>query len=291
MRTKHIAWLLFLLLGTLSISACGDDGGGGDPPVNDGGGTPGNDGGGTPGNDGGGTPGNDGGGTPVGDGGILPPPACGEPGATQCNNCMDDDGDGLQDGADPHCISALDDDESSFATGIPGDNRDPKQDCFFDGDSGDGNDGCSVDICCLLGDCPTGTDCNASQECVDFCAPAAPPGCDCFGCCTVCYEGTCKDILTIPDSTDGWDCDDLNNLGDDTKCPMCTKVANCGTDCDEGASNDDCVLCPGQSPDELPAECGGANECPDGLQVCSATIACPQFQYCASGCCVEIVIE
>jgi hypothetical protein len=38
----------------------------------------------------------------------------------QCDNCIDDDGDGLIDGFDPHCIFSLDDDESSFSTGIPG---------------------------------------------------------------------------------------------------------------------------------------------------------------------------
>jgi hypothetical protein len=294
MRTKHIAWLLFLLLGTLSIAACGDDGGGGTNPGNDGGGTnPGNDGGGTnPGNDGGGTnPGTDGGANPTIDGGVLPPPGCGEAGATQCNNCMDDDGDGLIDGQDPHCISAADNDESSFATGIPGDNRDPKPDCFFDGNSGSGNDGCEIDLCCLLGTCPDGFDCSITQGCIDFCAPATPPGCDCFGCCTICHEGNCKDILTIPDSTNGWDCDNLDNLDDPVKCPVCTKVTECSTTCDEGASNSDCILCPGQSPDELPAECNAQNECPEGLQVCATTSDCPEFQYCASGCCIDIVIE
>jgi hypothetical protein len=289
MRTKYIAWLAILLLGTMSVSACGDDGGT-NPPGNDGGNPPGSDGGNPPGSDGGNPPGTDGG-TPGIDGGVLPPPGCGEAGATQCNNCVDDDGDGLTDGQDPHCISALDDDESSFATGIPGDNRDPKQDCFFDGDSGDGNDGCNLDICCLLGTCAEGFDCTVSQECIDFCSPAAPPGCDCFGCCTICHEGTCKDLLTVPDSTDGWDCDNLDNLADPVKCPSCIKAAGCGTTCDEAAQNDDCILCPGQSPDELPVECNAQNECPDGLQVCASTTDCPEFQYCASGCCIQIVIE
>lgn len=291
MRTKHIAWLAILILGTLSVSACGDDGGGNPPGNNDGGNPPGNnDGGGTPGTDGGGTPGTDGGTTPGGDGGVLPPPGCGEAGATQCNNCIDDDNDGLLDGLDPHCISSADNDESSFATGIPGDNRDPsKPDCFFDGDSGAGNDGCEIDLCCLLGTCPD-NDCTVSQECIDFCAPAAPPGCDCFGCCTICNDGNCKDILTIPGSTPGWDCDSLD-LNDPVACPVCTKVASCGTTCDEAAQNDDCILCPGQTPDELPAECNASNECPDGLQVCTTTNDCPEFQYCATGCCIDIVIE
>jgi hypothetical protein len=45
-----------------------------------------------------------------------------------------------------------DNDESSFATGIPGDNIDTvNQDCFFDGNSGGGDDGCDIHVCCLLG--------------------------------------------------------------------------------------------------------------------------------------------
>ena len=39
---------------------------------------------------------------------------------TQCNNCIDDDSDSLIDGQDPECTSLDDNDEGSFATGIPG---------------------------------------------------------------------------------------------------------------------------------------------------------------------------
>jgi hypothetical protein len=278
MRTTHIAQSIFLVISMLAVSACGDDGGGGNDPGTDGGNDPGTDGGNNPGPDGGNNPGPDGGGQPV----------CG---TTECNNCQDDDGDGFTDGEDVHCISAADDDESSFATGIPGDNIDSAQpDCFFDGDSGAGNDGCDIEQCCLLGGCPTGTDCTVSQMCIDFCAPLVPVGCDCFGCCTVCQDGLCKDILTFPDSTDGWDCDNLDNLDDPVACPVCTKIDSCSSDCDTG-QNDDCILCPGQDPSELPAECNNQNECPDGRQVCSDTVACPSGQYCSNGCCIDIIIE
>jgi hypothetical protein len=281
MRTMKLAWFSCFLIASLAVAACGDDGPGTNPGTDGGGTNPGTDGGGTnPGTDGGGTnPGTDG-------GGVVP--GCG---TTQCSNCIDDDGDGTTDGADVHCISNLDDDESSFATGIPGDNMDQKPDCFFDGNSGSGNDGCEIDICCLLGDCPTGTDCSLSQMCIDFCAPLTPVGCDCFGCCTLCEGDLCKNVLTIPGSTDGWDCDDLANLSDPVKCPECTQT-DCGAaPCDEAGQNADCILCPGQSPDELPAECNMQNQCPDGRQVCSATVACPNLQYCSNGCCIDIVIE
>src|SRR6188508_1749626 len=93
-----------------------------------------------------------------------------------------DDGDDLIDGADPECTGSIDDDESSFETGIPGDNKDDKwQDCFFDGNSGAGDDGCRWHTCCALGaeggsDCPVDhqfdpdTDCPPqTQECIRKC--------------------------------------------------------------------------------------------------------------------------
>lgn len=274
----------------VAVAACGGSGGGGNSP--DASNPPGqNDGGNNPGTDGGNNPGTDGGNTPGTDGGVEPPD-CDDPEATQCNNCIDDDNDGLTDGEDPHCITAADDDEFTFATGLPGDNRDPKPDCFFDGDSGMGNDGCSIDLCCLLGTCAPGTNCSVTQKCIDFCAPATPVGCDCFGCCTICWDGTCRDVLTIIDSTPEWDCNDLeNNLEDPVKCPQCTKVTECSSSCDQDGQNADCILCPGQSPDELPDSCNMQNQCPDNRQVCSDTVACPIGQYCTSGCCAAIVIE
>ncbi|MBC8131754.1 MAG: hypothetical protein H7X95_02135, partial [Deltaproteobacteria bacterium] len=70
-------------------------------------------------------------------------------GGAQCNNCVDDDRDGLIDTADPECVGSTDNDESTFGTGIPGDNSDAcKQDGFFDGDSGMGNDGCEWNLKC-----------------------------------------------------------------------------------------------------------------------------------------------
>ena len=68
---------------------------------------------------------------------------------TQCSDGIDNDGDGLIDSADPECTGPADNDESSFATGIPGDNMDAcKQDCFFDGNSGMGDDGCQWQLEC-----------------------------------------------------------------------------------------------------------------------------------------------
>src|SRR5215831_375471 len=123
-------------------------------------------------------------------------------GSTQCSDGIDNDGDGLIDYADPECVGPLDNDESSFATGIPGDNVDPcKQDCFFDGNSGMGDDGCLWQLKCdpksTEANCPydpqyaaqhtmeCSTSASQSQTCIDKCQKLVPNGCDCFGCCNV----------------------------------------------------------------------------------------------------------
>jgi hypothetical protein len=62
---------------------------------------------------------------------------CGGP--CGCSDGIDNDGDGTIDGFDLECTGPADNDEGTFATGISGDNVDPKwQDCFFDGNSGGG---------------------------------------------------------------------------------------------------------------------------------------------------------
>jgi len=121
----------------------------------------------------GGTTNTFGGNTPIGD--------------TACSDGKDNDGDGLIDGLDPECTGPWDNDEGTFATGIPGDNVDPKwQDCFFDGNSGAGDDGCRYSTKCLTGELAlTDKDCTLTASCLKFCAPLTPNGCDCFGCCTV----------------------------------------------------------------------------------------------------------
>jgi hypothetical protein len=240
----------------------------------------------------------DDGGSGNGDGGSIDasgPAGC-TPGGPQCNNCIDDDGDGRIDGADVECTGALDNDESSFATGIPGDNIDTvHQDCFFDGNSGGGNDGCNIHVCCLLGavdqaHCPFGAnqydpaDCNTpqTQQCITTCGALTPPGCDCFGCCTVCDPTTnvCYDIITNPATAPN--CDETT-ISDPAACPRCTPRTDCGSPC----GPEGCILCPGQTPDDLPAECNGMSECPTGQQVCNATAPCPSGQYCTAGCCID----
>jgi hypothetical protein len=282
----------------LAVACGGNNHGGGGDAAGGGGGDASGDGGGG----GGGSDGGNGGG---GDGGTLPTNCTnGMPGTTQCTDCIDNDGDGHIDSFDPECTGPLDNDESSFATGIPGDNIDPvKQDCFFDGNSGAGNDGCDIHVCCLLGapdkaSCPIGKNqydpmkcpppigtTPLSQKCIDTCGPLTPPGCDCFGCCTLCDPVTnvCHDIATNPATSPGCN---LSNIADPDICKRCTKVTSCGSPCG------DCILCPGQSPEDLPAECNGNTQCPSNQQSCAMGEACPSQTYCheASMCCVGILL-
>jgi hypothetical protein len=216
----------------------------------------------------------------------------------QCNNCEDDDGDNLTDGDDPECTGSIDNDESSFATGIPGDNKDDKwQDCFFDGNSGAGDDDCRWHTCCALGstggsDCPVDphfdpdTDCpEQTQMCIDYCGALTPPGCDCFGCCTVCDDAGCEDIFINPAVSP--DCTQ-ETIHDPEICAECTKSADCGTEeCNDDPT--DCVLCPGQTEDDLPSDCQGSNECPGGETPCDVSADCGTDQYCSAGCCINVV--
>ncbi len=210
-------------------------------------------------------------------GGVFVPPTngsgqtlCGsEPCA--CDNGLDDDGDGLIDGADPECTGAYDNDEGTFATGIPGDNKDPKwQDCFFDGNSGAGDDHCRYHTDCLTGDLPlTDADCTVAQDCFDFCRPRTPNGCDCFGCCEVTTDAGSAFIRI------GGDC----SLAEIDKCDTCVQTTACLNECGE------CEICLGKTAADLPASCstgGGFSGDPcvadaDCQGICGGTNTCEGF--------------
>jgi len=216
-------------------------------------------------------------------------------GNTQCTNCVDDDGDGRVDGSDPECTGAIDDDESSFASGIAGDNKDDKwQDCFFDGNSGAGDDGCMYHTCCLLGtgpgtDCPVDpnfdpvTDCPAQTPgCQSLCQPITPPGCDCFGCCTLCDAAGCADVLIQPAVAPNCS---YETLHDPSVCPSCVKAPDCG-----GGDCGGCVLCPGQDPATRPPGCTPSDQCPAGETPCTSSAECSGGEYCSSSeCCIAVV--
>lgn len=246
-------------------------------------------------------------------------------GTAQCSDCVDNDGDMKIDGFDPECSGPLDRLEDSFATGIPGDNMDATyQDCFFDGDSGGGNDGCSQHVCCLLQaaniqECsqlapnsnydkyvkskcymPVGN-VAVPSKCTMNCGPLAPPGCDCFGCCTVCNGSECRDIAQNPAISPNCTAELINDPGADgtintadDPCKACVKTADCGSsECAyDGVS---CTPCPGQCDmngvcnPPLPSSCGGTTTCPTGYMECAADGSCPAETYCSSGCCVGML--
>jgi hypothetical protein len=203
-----------------------------------------------------------------------------------CGDGMDNDGDGFIDLFDPECTGPCDDDESSFQTGLPGDNMDCKQDCFFDGNSGQGDDGCIWDLRCdpanpganIGCEYTGGNNCNnqppnQDQGCIEFCAPFVPPGCDCFGCCTVQTPKGPVDIFL----NSGPDCS-LDNLD---ACQTCTsQIDDCGTPC----VPEKCQVCFGET--EPPEGCGGENMCPSG-DPCDAdqVDSCPSDFFCYLGCC------
>jgi hypothetical protein len=201
-----------------------------------------------------------------------------------CGDEMDNDGDGHIDLNDPECTGPCDDDEGSYQTGIPGDNMDCKQDCFFDGNSGQGDDGCIWSLKCdpanpgeFIGcaytggnNCENSNPPNQTEECIMFCEQFVPPGCDCFGCCTVQTPDGPVDIFLNGDP----DCS-LDNLD---ACTSCTsQIEECGNPC----VPEECEICFGET--EPPEGCG-ENSC-EGDLPCDATPDCPVDYFCYLGCC------
>jgi len=272
--------------------------------------------------------GDGGGGDGDGGGTFLDAPfsgGCTVGGSTECADCVDNDNDGKIDGFDPECSGAADDREDSFSTGIPGDNIDATwQDCFFDGNSGAGNDGCNQHVCCLLqaGGATTMTNDDVSEcmklapqsnysqyqrdecyapfggepvpaKCTMVCAPLTTPGCDCFGCCTVCGTSGCADIILNTAVSPNCDQNNITDLGPDgvdntgdEPCKRCVKNTMCGS---EECGGQTCILCPGQDPSTLPSSCSGAT-CPDGIMACAADGSCPVDTYCSNGCCIGTIL-
>jgi len=200
-----------------------------------------------------------------------------------CGDEVDNDDDGLVDLDDPECISPCDDDESTFKTNLPGQNNDCKGDCYFDSNSGAGDDKCEWNLQCDPGNpgaeigCEydpnaMGCDVELPQACLDFCTPAVPNGCDCFGCCEV--EGQFVYL-------DGAACS-LDNLDG---CQSCTFFEDCNNPCEPEL----CELCFGQTIEDLPEECDEP-ACPEMFDPCEGTEDCQEAFYCLTGCCVPVSI-
>jgi hypothetical protein len=156
----------------------------------------------------------------------------------QCGDCIDNDSDGRIDSQDSNCLGPCDNNESGFNLQIPGnDNVGCMRDCYFDKDEGSGNDDCHWDhrcdslqpvaiaSCSFSQPCPA-CDCDGWMEsqtgqCLDYCTPLVPNGCDCFGCCQFSDADDSFRFLGSP----GCDVDNKE------KCSPCTPVVSCFNPC------------------------------------------------------------
>jgi hypothetical protein len=215
-----------------------------------------------------------------------------------CTDGKDNDGDGLVDAADPECSGPCDDDEGSFATGIPGDNIDAcKQDCFFDGNSGMGDDRCEWNLKCdprnpgahatrtcpydpSYRNCPP----RQSDRCIERCQRFTPNGCDCFGCCAVPVDNQTVTVLLVPACK-------ASSFADPNACPRCTQQVSCSKPCGR------CEVCVGKPapdpgctvppPGTVIPPTGPPAPCGPGVVYCgNDPAACGNGTYCLTGCCL-----
>ncbi|HXK17520.1 MAG TPA: hypothetical protein VNG33_06950 [Polyangiaceae bacterium] len=216
----------------------------------------------------------------------------------QCGDCVDNgDGDGLIDALDPDCLGPCDDDETGLSTGLPTQATVCKQDCYFDGDNGPGNDKCewshqcdelsvapdyppSLDPRCKYNPMPMGLDCAAlettqQQACLDACLPVVPNGCDCFGCCELPRGSGEYHFIGVGRAELGCQ---RGNFDDPVTCPRCTYVPSCFNDCAT------CETCAGGPPTD--ATCDPDKACPQGERACGPGAPCDPGDYCVTGCCV-----
>jgi hypothetical protein len=193
----------------------------------------------------------------------------------ECGDGIDNDKDGLIDSDDPDCLGPCDNTEGSYFGGIPGQNNAPcKMDCYFDQDTGPGNDDCYWDHKCdphevppgYHPEAPNGSQCAydpkantpgtpktcdelyaaQSDTCHAYCGPLTPNGCDCFGCCELPAGSKSFVWLGSVDGAGMGTCD-IASLADPTKCQPCLPVAGCFNDCGH------CELCIGKP--TLPPDC------------------------------------
>ncbi len=244
---------------------------------------------------------------------VCHPAPCGNH-VYACGDCLDNDGDGKVDMEDPDCLGPCQNSESTFFGSIPGQNHAPcTQDCYFDQDTGSGNDDCLWSHACdplsIAPDyppegsaCPydaaaklpkdeTCAEASASQsaQCLTVCGPLTPNGCDCFGCCAI--PGAPTPVwLGSTDALGNPSCDSAH-AADPSRCKPCTQVAGCLNPCET------CELCVGKR--ELPASCA-----PTPAPTCTAPACangpacgldclpqCPAGEACVTGCCVDARIE
>ncbi|NUP09932.1 MAG: hypothetical protein HOW73_28120, partial [Polyangiaceae bacterium] len=232
--------------------------------------------------------------------------------------------DGLLDTVDPDCLGPCDNTEDSYYGGIPGQMGPPcAVDCYFDQDSGAGNDDCYWDHRCdqhevardYYPEPENGADCEfagddyvvgqgqtcsdlddaQSQECYDYCGPLTPNGCDCFGCCEL-PAGSGAFVWLGSIGANGDTVCTQAEVANPAVCHPCQPVTSCFNDCAP------CEICIGKPPPgpECQGEGGGGTggaggggtgqQCPDGVQECglSGQDPCPADYSCITGCCYAV---
>ncbi|MDC0743715.1 hypothetical protein [Polyangium mundeleinium] len=196
----------------------------------------------------------------------------------QCGDTIDNDGDGLIDWQDPECLGPCDNSETGLGVSIPGGaGAACITDCFWDSNSGTGNDECYWNHQCdPLSTAPdyypewwNGNKCtynanantpgtnlscdellnNQPETCKQVCPELTPNGCDCFGCCVIYKDGQKHGPVWLgtENGLGSFSCD-LEHLDDPKSCAPCTQVKGaCYNECGT------CELCIGK--DTLPPEC------------------------------------
>ncbi len=224
----------------------------------------------------------------------------------QCGDCLDNDGDCAIDSNDPECLGACQNNENGFKGDIPGQNSAPcKMDCYFDNDTGAGNDDCYWTHECdphevapkydpegkkcsydpnasVPGSSASCTELQATQSatCHSICGPLTPNGCDCFGCCA--NPGAATTVYLWSEDSSGNGTCTLSTVGDPTKCRPCLQVSACLNPCDH------CELCVGKT--TLPPDCQ-VQTCPAGRNPCGLPTdpPCGDGEFCVTGCCEPLL--
>lgn len=207
-----------------------------------------------------------------------------------CGNCIDDDADGLTDAQDPECLGACDDTEDRLNFGYVGEGSgNCLIDCYYDRDSGQGNDGCRWDRQCWdtqgadpscpfdplrvgSNQCPF----NQNAVCQSACFDLRPNGCDSLGCCE--FPGFGGIFVGSHDAAGTPTCT-LQNLADPNACWRCQQQPNDTNLCES------CEVCVGRP---LPGSCS-QQDCPAGRQLCGqpGQASCLPGEWCVTGCCQQ----
>jgi hypothetical protein len=220
----------------------------------------------------------------------------------ECGDCVDNDGDGLIDMADPGCWGPCDNNEAGWKGEIPGQQDNPtceRMTCYWDGNSGHGESfcmwshacdplepmGCTYDENAHFPEPQVNSCASLFEEqpegCLDYCGPYIPNGCDCFGCCEIHVGGEVYTAYVgTEDEDDNGTCK-VETAHDPEMCHPCTPVESCFNPC----VPEDCEICIGQT--EVPEGCEEAT-CPEGIESCNPQNGhadCPESWSCITGCC------